>query len=61
MDETLCRNLTQEQRDAVAAMIDALEVVQYELPRKVPPWILIECLDALKKGLKAFDPNAPGA
>jgi len=61
MDETLCRNLTQEQRDAAAAMIDALEVVKFELPGKIPPWVLSECLGALRKGLKAFDPNAPVA
>lgn len=59
MDQTLCANLKPEQRDAVAAMLDALEVVKHDAAPLLPTWITLECLQALRKGLQAFDPQAP--
>jgi len=58
MDITHCANLSLEQKDAVAAMLDALEVVKHDA-KGLPSWIREECAAALKKGLLAFDPNAP--
>jgi hypothetical protein len=60
MDDVRCQNLSPEQREAVAAMLDALEVVKHDA-KTLEAWIRIECITALKKGLDAFDPNAPRA
>lgn len=57
MDPSLCANLKQDQIEAVALMLDALEAVVGET--HVKSTLKIECRTALERGRAVFDPPSP--
>lgn len=54
--EEATKHLPENQRAAVAAALDALDVGVEQVKE---PWVLAELSEARQKMIKAFDPDAP--
>lgn len=56
MDNKEVAHLTEGQREAVAAALDALDAAVFET---LPAWLMLELRQARGKMIKAFGPETP--